>query len=82
MLINNQSNKFIIYTHPLANAHRHMRAQRTAETPPASPVPSVSLSVLHSRAQTGPQQSWCEISCLIGLCLPVPVCLGVAECLV
>lgn len=44
--------------------YARMQAQRTVETPPASPVPSVSLSVLYSRAQTGPQQSWCEISCL------------------
>lgn len=45
-------------------AHTHAHLQRTVETPPASPVPSVSLSVLHSRAQTEPQQSRCEISCL------------------
>lgn len=59
--ISNQSNAYI-YTH----TRLHIRAQRTAETPPASPAPSVSLSVLHSRAQTGPQQSQCEISCLCG----------------
>lgn len=46
--------------------HWCTRAWRTAETPPASPAPSVSLSVLHSHAQTGPQQSQCEISCLCG----------------
>lgn len=59
--ISNQSNAYI-YTH----TRLHIRAQRTAETPPASPAPSVSLSVLHSHAQTGPQQSQCEISCLCG----------------
>lgn len=65
-------------THTGTNAHKqsvirihihtrtHIHAQRTVETPPASPAPSVSLSVLHSRAQTGPQQSQCEISCLCG----------------
>lgn len=53
-----------VHIHTPTCAYTHTHAQRTVETPPASPVPSVSLSVLHSRAQTGPQQSQCEISCL------------------
>lgn len=53
------------------------QAQRTVETPPASPVPSVSLSVLHSRAQTGPQQSQCEINCL---CRALSACISLFVC--